>query len=117
MSDGRHESESTPSQDPLVGSCPTMLKHDRWSRFLTWTIVINSGCLVLYSGLICGCCFHPEALVVATIPFLWGFYPYFCYRTSGERVVGYISCSLSMLWLCLEWTSNLQFALSHLFAY
>jgi hypothetical protein len=90
------------------------LDRDRWSQFLTWTIAINVGCLLLFSALICGCHFHVEALVVALIPFLWGFYPYFFYRSRGEHIVGYLAVSLSMLWLIPEFENNSQFWIRHI---
>jgi hypothetical protein len=86
-----------------------MVPRDRWLPFLKWTIAINVGCLLLHSLMTCGCHFHPEALIVALVAFLWGFYPFFFYRTGGERIVGYLALGLSMLWPIPEFEYNTQF--------
>jgi len=89
------------------------LRQNRSSYFLKRTIAINVACFALYPLMICGCHFHPEALVVAAVPFLWGFFPYLFYRSRGEHIVGYIAIGLSMLWLVLEIENNSQFWIRH----
>jgi hypothetical protein len=97
-----------------AGSLPTdaslpVLKPDRWMQLLTWTIAINVVCFFLHEALICGCHFHPEALAVALVAFLWGLYPFFFYRTRREHIVGYLAIGLSALWPIPEFHSNTQF--------
>src|SRR5262245_31433521 len=83
---------------------------ERWRRWLWTTAGVQFGSFFLYPMFICGCHFHSEAIRPSAVPILWGFYPYFFYRTKREHWIGYVNGALSVFWLFLAWESNIQFA-------
>jgi len=95
---------------PAESDSPAV-KTGRRPRLLTWTLGINIACLLLHSMLICGCHFHPSALIVAGVPFFWGFYLFAFRRAPGERLAGYIAVGLAAAWVYFDFTNNSVFAL------
>jgi hypothetical protein len=85
---------------------------DRSRRWLSITGGIQFGSFLLYPMFICGCHFHAEAIPAGLAPILWGFYPFFSYRTRREHWVGLLNGALAIFWLYFVWDSNLQFALT-----
>jgi hypothetical protein len=83
---------------------------DRSDGWIRVTLVVQLLSFFLYPAFICGCHFFVEAIPVSAIPIIWGFYPYFFYRTKREHLVGYANGALSVFWMYLAWDSNLQFA-------
>lgn len=83
---------------------------DRADRWILVTVVVEFLSFHLHSMLICGCHFHAIAIPVSVVPVAWDFYPLFCYRTRRERVVGFITAALSLLWLFIAWQTNIKFA-------
>lgn len=93
----------------VVDSAPEAIP-DRWVRWVKITTAVQVVFLFFYPGFICGCHFHAIAVPLGIVPVGWGFYPFFCYRTRREHVVGYVNGALSIFWLYFTWDSNIQFA-------
>jgi hypothetical protein len=95
---------------PIADSLPEVALPDRGACWLRFSVLFQVVFFMLHSAALCGCHFNPFAAALSIVPIGWGFYPFFCYRTRYERVVGYIAGALSIFWLYFAWDSNIQFA-------
>src|SRR5436190_12729245 len=88
---------------------PNVSSRDRWLRWLCITLAVQSVTFFFYPALISGAQFHGAAVPVSLVPVAWGAFTLVRYRTTGERILGYINAALAIGWLCFAWGSNLQF--------
>ena len=86
---------------PVVG--------DRSRVFLAATFFIYAASFILGPAFVCGCHFSRVGLVVSIPALVWGYFPFFFYRSPRERVVGYIALVLAIAWLYRVWQTNLRF--------
>ncbi len=83
----------------------------RWKRWLILTIAIGIGSFILNGLLICGCHFHPSAVLVMMAPVLWAGYALGTYGDRREQIVGWMAFAVAVLSLWIGFESNLIFAL------
>jgi hypothetical protein len=79
---------------------------------LGWLIssfLIHFLCLGGFAVGICGCHFHPIALVLGIPPLIWAGYTLTFAKTMGERILAYSNLLLAAGWIYLEWDGNVRF--------
>lgn len=82
----------------------------RWKERLSISLLLVVAFFVIFPTFICGCHFHPEALVVNLVPVAWGFYALVTYRGRGERIVGWVAFAFAAFSAWMGFEANLMFA-------
>lgn len=79
-------------------------------RKFSATMGIFVFCFLLYSMLVCGCCFHAVAMIPALAPLAWALFLLSSYGTTEGRIGAWAAFGGAMLFLWMGIDSNLKFA-------
>lgn len=80
----------------------------RWKFYATIGIFVC--CVLLYSLMICGCHFHPIAMIPALAPLVWSIFLLASYLNTEGRIDAWVAFGFALLWLWMGVDSNLKFA-------
>jgi hypothetical protein len=86
---------------------PATRKVDRWWIFLGVPGAIHCAVLVGCPNITVPPKLSQQLFTVGVaefvllLPFIWSVFVLFCYRTISERVIGYLSLSVSLFWLAI----------------
>ena len=74
------------------------------------TIAIFLGCVFVFPMLICGCCFHPSAVIPTLIPLAWSIFLLTSYRTKAGMIGSWIAFLIAAGWVWVGIMANMRFS-------